>query len=548
MGFTAATETAFPALMKLLMDKGFSRGSGFQIWWVPAGVIGLFLLRGLAAFVASYTMQWVSNNVLRDIRIAMFDKLLLMPSKSFDSKSGGKLLSRLVSDTQMVLYAATSVLTVLVRDSLILLGLLTWLVWLNWKLTMVVVAVMPALGFLTYKFSKRMRRVSRDYLDTIGSMTSVLEEVISGNRVIKIQQAQRYEKKRFFKVVSEQRAQSMKYSVAASLHSPTTQLIAAFGLAIVLTISLNEARTGRASIGDFVSYITAMLMMLGPLKHLADVNAQLQRGLAAAENVFQVVDETPESDTGTHSVDKVRGHIEFCGVSVRYETRESAALKNINLEILPGQAYAFVGPSGGGKTTLVNVLPRLYEISSGEVRLDGVDLRGYTLASLRSQIALVSQDVVLFNDTIEKNITYGIDGVSEEKLNKAIEAADLVALIASLPQGLDTVLGDRGVRISGGQRQRIAIARAVLKDAPILILDEATSALDTKTEENVQNALNNLRRNRTTLIVAHRLSTVINADRIVVLKDGEVIEQGTHSQLLDSRGIYFALYSKLDNT
>lgn len=546
MALTALTETAFPAMMKLLMDRGFAAESRFKLWWVPASVVLLFGLRGIAAFISNYTMQWISNNVLRDIRLAMFDKLLLMPAISFDSKSAGVLLSRLISDTQMVLYAATSVLTVMVKDTLTLIGLLIWLSWLNWKLTLIVLAVMPLLALLTYKFSVRMRGVSKRYLNTVGEMTGVVEEVIAGNRVIKLQGAQTYERRRFAAVTALQRAQSMKYAVAASLHSPVGQLIAALGLAVVLTVSLHQARNGAATVGDFVSFITAMLMMLAPLKHLADVNAQLQRGLAAAENIFEVLDEKSEKDNGTLDTKRVVGTIEFKDVTLRYPTRKTPALDAVSLSLDAGKTYALVGPSGGGKTTLVSALPRLYEIESGCIEIDGVDIRNYRLTSLRAQIALVSQDVILFNDTIEKNITYGKADVSKQELMNAIVSADLDAFIKSLPSGMDTELGDRGVRISGGQRQRIAIARAILKNAPILILDEATSALDTRTEANVQRAIDQLRINRTTLVIAHRLSTVVGADRIVVLDKGKIVEQGTHAQLIERSGLYQQLYSTFE--
>ena len=546
MTITAASETAFPALMKQLMDKGFQGAESFQIWWVPVAVLLIFVGRGVATFLASYSMEWVSNNVLRDIRQAMFEKLILLPSSTFDSKSSGQLISKMISEAQQVLFAATNVVTVLVRDSLILIGLLGWLFWINWKLTLVVICLMPFLAVVTRKFSKRMRTVSRNYLAAVGDMTVTVEEAISGNRVIKVFGGEGYERGRFSKVNADFRGQAMRYAVAAALQTPISQFISAIGVTTVITIALLQTRSGEATIGDFISFITAMLLMFSPLKHLSEINALLQKGLAAAEGVFKMIDEDAEKDTGTIELGRARGQLTYRNVTLRYATRESDALSGIDLTIDAGKTYAFVGPSGGGKTSLVNLLPRLYEFDSGDILLDGVSIRDITLKSLRDQIALVSQDVVLFNDTIAKNIAYGQETLDFERIRKAAEAAALTEFIDSLPMGMDTVVGDRGVRISGGQRQRIAIARAFLKDAPILVLDEATSALDTQSEASVQQALDRLRSGRTTLVVAHRLSTIVNADQIVVLDGGKIVQRGTHQELISESGTYRTLYAGAD--
>jgi len=548
MVVTAITETAFPAMMKPLMDKGFQGAATFQIWWVPVAVLLIFITRGLATFLSTYAMQWVSNNVLRDLRHDLFEKLITLPTTTFDARSSGQLISKMISDAQMVLLAATNVLTVIVRDSLILFGLLGWLLWLNWKLTLVVIFLMPILAYLTLKFSRRMRGISRNYLSAIGDMTASVEEAVAGNRIIKIFDGRNYELRRFDNVNADYRSQAMRLAVASALQSPITQLIAAIGVAIVLTIALTQSRSGGATIGDFVSFITAMLMMFSPLRHLADVNSQLQRGLAAAEGVFQMLDERSEGGNGRLVFkERILGHISFQNVTFKYPTRETSAIVNLSLEIPAGQTYALVGPSGSGKSTLVNLLPRLYEIDSGVIRLDGTDIKEITLKSLRDQIALVSQDIVLFNDTIGANIAYGRNDISKEQINDAVRVANLESFISSLPFGLDTVVGDRGVRISGGQRQRIAIARAVIKDAPILILDEATSALDTKSEVLVQDAIEKLRTGRTTLIVAHRLSTVVNADKIVVLEHGQCVQSGRHEELIKQVGLYRTLYSEIES-
>jgi ATP-binding cassette, subfamily B, bacterial MsbA len=542
---TASTETAFPALMKQLMDKGFQGVSTFPLWWVPIIILAIFVVRGVATFVATYSMEWVANNVLRDIRQAMFEKLITLPSSTFDSKSAGQLISKMISEAQQVLVAATSVVTVLVRDTFILVGLLAWLFWINWKLTLVVLCLMPFLAVMTRKFSKRMRGVGRSFLSAIGEMTTSVEEAISGNRVIKIYGGETYEKQRFSGVNSKFRGQAMRYAIASALQTPISQLIGAIGVSVVVTIALMQTRDGTATIGDFVSFITAMLLMFSPLKHLAEINANLQKGLAAAEGVFALIDEHSEKDTGKAQLTRVHGDIRFENVTIQYPTRDEPALRALSLAIPPGKTYALVGPSGSGKSTFVNLLPRLYDVDSGSIKIDGIDVRDMPLVTLRAQIALVSQDVVLFNDTIARNIAYGRNDISADTIGEAARAADLLTFVESLPLGMQTVVGDRGVRVSGGQRQRIAIARAIIKDAPILILDEATSALDTKSEANVQEAIERLRKGRTTLVVAHRLSTVVNADQIVVLDGGRIVQQGTHEELIKQAGLYQSLYAQM---
>jgi subfamily B ATP-binding cassette protein MsbA len=541
---TAATETAFPALLKPLLDNGFAGASSFQVWWVPTAVLLIFLLRGTASFFSVYAMNWIANSVLRDLRQAMFNKLLTLPASAFDARSSGQLISRVIAEVNGVTSAATNVVNTLVRDTLILIGLLGWLFWLNWKLTLIVLVLLPFLAGLTLAFSKRMRRVSRDALKATAEMTRSVEEAIFGNRVIKVFQGDQFESGRFKKVNAEFRGQSMRLAIAQALQTPISQLIAAIGVAVVLTIALMQSRAGEATVGDFISFVTAMLMMFGPLRHLADVNAQLQRGLASAEAVFELIDEKSERDTGSRTVDRVRGEITFEGVSLAYPSSDREVLQAVSIVIRPGETVALVGPSGGGKTSLINLLPRLYEPTAGRVLVDGIAVTELTLASLRTQIALVSQDVVLFNDSIRNNIIYGASDSSEARLDAAIAAADLSDFVASLPEGVETVIGDRGVRLSGGQRQRIAIARAVLKNAPILLLDEATSALDTKAEASVKAAIDRLRQGRTTLVVAHRLSTIVNADRILVIANGRLVEEGRHEDLMAKAGLYASLYSK----
>ena len=544
MVFMAATEAAFPAMMKPLLDQGFVGVQSFQVWWVPVAVLLIFFLRGLAGFVSVYAMQWLANNILRDIRQQMFDKLLLLPSATFDTRTSGQFVSRMILESQTVLWACTSVVTVVVRDSLVLIGLTAWLFWLNWKLTLVVLLLMPFLAIITLRFSRRMRRLGRGQVSASGDLTSVIEEAISCNRIIKIFGGQAIESEVFSRSNTAIRRQAMRLAIAQALQTPLSQFVAATGVAIILTIALIQARAGTATTGDFVSFITAMLMMFSPLRHLADVNSHLQRGLASAEGVFELLDEDQELDSGAKRFERrAKGDIEFRNVTVRYAMRDTDALQAVNLRIPAGKTYAFVGPSGGGKSTLANLIPRLYDPEIGAVFIDGIEVREFELRSLRSQIALVSQDVVLFNDTIRNNILYGAEKQTGDLLESVIEMADLSSFINGLPRGLDTEVGERGIAVSGGQRQRIAIARAIIKDAPILILDEATSALDNESEASVKTAIDSLRRGRTTILVAHRLSTVRDADRIIVLDQGVVLQQGTHEELIDKEGLYRSLYA-----
>jgi ATP-binding cassette, subfamily B, bacterial MsbA len=548
MIITAATETAFPALMKPLLDNGFQSSGSFPIWWVPTAVLIIFVARGLSTFVSSYAMSWVSHNVLRDIRQQLFEKIISLPASSMDHKSAGTIISRVISDAQMVLEACTTVLTSLVRDSLVLIGLLGWLLWLNWKLTLIVILLVPALAFMTVQFSRRLRSVSRGYLDAVGGMTSSVEEAVTANRVIKAFDGQKHEAFRFSGVNDRFRGQAMRIAVASALQSPVSQFIAAIGVAIILTIALFQSRSGLNTVGDFVSFLTAMLMMFSPLKSLANVNAQIQRGLAAAENVFKLLDEPGEPKSGLELEQRLSGAVSFNRVSLTYRGRDQPALREISLDVRAGETVALVGRSGGGKSTLIHLIPRFYEIDAGQITLDGIDIREIRLSSLRSQIALVSQDIALFNDTIFNNIAYGRPEASEEVILAAAHTACLGQFIDELPLGLHTMIGDRGVRLSGGQRQRIAIARAILKDAPILLLDEATSALDNDSERMVQRAIENLRIGRTTLVVAHRLSTVVHADLIVVLEGGEIVQQGSHASLIEESGPYRALYREFEST
>jgi subfamily B ATP-binding cassette protein MsbA len=539
----AATEPLFPALLKPLLDNGFSADSTQSPLLVAGMIIGIFLLRGILGFLASYAMSWVQNRVITDIRQQLFARLMRLPASYFDRHPSSTLISKVTYDVNNIASASTSVCTVLIRDSLTLVGLLAWLFILNWQLTAITLIVTPFIAVFTRYFGKRLRTMSRSSQQGMALMTETLQEGIACQKVIKVFGGETQEENRFSHVNNALRGYGMRQSVAAAATTPAVHLIASFAVAVVVYIAMMQSQSGQTTVGSFVSFITAMLMLLAPLKHIASVNAPLQTGLAAAESIFRTLDEAPEEDHGRFALTRIKGQIVLDQLHLRYPQAERDALDGLTLTIEPGQTVALVGTSGGGKTTLANLIPRFYNPSSGRILIDGHDTQEVTLASLRAQIAIVSQDVVLFNDTVAANIAYGFSrDASRQAIENAATAAHALDFIRALPEGFDTVIGENGSRLSGGQRQRIAIARAILKDAPILILDEATSALDNESERLVQEALETLMQGRTTLVIAHRLSTVERADRIVVLQLGKVVETGTHQELLAGDGVYAQLY------
>lgn len=539
----ASTEPLVPALMKPMLDGTFVHKDQAMMRMVPLIIVVIFLVRGIATFVGTYAISWVGNKLVMDLRNEMFRKLLSLPTRYYDDHATGSLISKLTFDVTQVTSAATVVVTITVRDSIVIVGLLGWLFYLNWKLTLLTLLMAPIIAFIISTISKRMRTSSRDTQQAMGDITQVIEESVSAHKVVKLFGGQSYESQRFNEQANWVRRHAMKQASAAAANVPIVQMVAALALALVVYLATLQSSADEVTVGGFVSFIMAMLMLTAPLKRLTGVSEYLQRGLAAAESVFVLLDTASEIDNGQQAIGRVRGELHFDAVSFSYAAEARPALQNIQLAIRAGENIALVGASGSGKTTLANLVPRFYSPTAGRILLDGQDLNQVTLASLRANIALVSQEVVLFNDTLAANIAYGqTREVSENEIVAAATAAHAMEFIREWPLGLNTLVGERGVKLSGGQRQRIAIARAILKDAPILILDEATSALDGESERYVQAALETLMQGRTTLVIAHRLSTIEKADRIVVMQKGEIVETGSHAELLVKDGRYAQLH------
>lgn len=543
MAFVAATEAGLAWLMKPMLDGSFVERDPVVIKWLPFGLLLIVVVRGVAGFVANYGMGHVGRNVIRDMRKQMFNQLMNLPTSFYDKSSSGQLMSKLIFDVERVATAATKAVTIVVRDTFTIIGLLIMMFYTSWRLALVFIFLAPVITLLAVVVSKRFRRISKHIQSSMGNVTEVSQEVTEGHRVIKTFGGKSYENRRFSKINEDNRRQNMKLEATRATSVPVSQFLAACGLAVILYFATSEEMLETLTVGTFVAFLTASMLLLAPLKRLTLVQAIIQQGITAAQSVFQLLDENTEKDSGTRELGRSRGQIEFKNVTFSYESGKGDVLSDISFKAEPGETVALVGRSGSGKSTLVSFLPRFYDINDGSIMIDGVDIQELKLENLRNQVALVSQDITLFNDTIKKNIAYGeMENMSDEQILHAAKAAHAEEFINDLPGGFDSVVGDKGVLLSGGQRQRIAIARALLKDAPILILDEATSALDTESERYIQEALTDLMRNRTTLVIAHRLSTVENADKIIVMQDGKIIESGSHKELLAADGHYAALY------
>lgn len=539
MAVNALTDPGFAALMKPLTDGTFVDGDPAFIKLIPLALIGLFIVRTVANFIATYGMSWVGRHLIKDLRTAMFDHLLHLPARFYDLHASGTLISKVTYDVEQVARAATEALTIAVRESLAVAGLLAWMFWLNWRLALIFTVIGPLIAAAIYLLSRRFRTLSRRIQRSMGSITHVAGEAIEGHLVTKIFNRQQRESAEFDDLSEKNRRLHMRWVSVDVLGNSLIQFIIAVTLAGMIFAAANL----RTTAGDFVSFIVAVVMLQAPVKRLTKINAVMQRGITAAASVFGLLDADAERDTGTQSLERCHGGVRYESVGFSYADGGRQVLHDVSFEIQAGERLAIVGRSGSGKSTLVNLLPRFYDLSQGRILLDGQDITRLRLQALREQISLVGQNVVLFNATIGQNIAYARAGaVSDGELRRAAKAAHALEFIERLPDGFDTLIGDNGVLLSGGQRQRLAIARALLKDAPILILDEATSALDTESERAIQQGLDNLMRDRTTLVIAHRLSTIQDADRIVVMHDGALVEQGDHATLMAHGGHYRSLH------
>ena len=545
MILVAISQPGFAALMKPMLDGSFVDKNPDTIKWVPFAIVAVFLIRALGGFISDYGMSWVGRMIIKDLRDEMFEKLMLLPGDYYDKNSTGTTISKFTYDVEQVAQAATNAITIMIRDVLMVISLIGYMFYISPLLAALFLLVGPLIAFLISLVSRRFRKVSQRIQQSMGKVTHVVEEAIQAQRVVKIFGGQEYEKAQFGVSNETNRKQNMRLVATTSISTPVIQIIVAFALAGIIYMATMEGMKDSITVGSFVAFITAMMMLFAPVKRLTNVNAILQKGIAAADSIFNLLDTQPENDKGEHSIDRVAGDIDFKNINFRYASNpDRYVLKSIDLHIKAGQTIAFVGRSGSGKSTLVNLLPRLYDSFEGEILIDGHDTRHYTLQSLRNQIAYVGQEIVLFNDTVEHNIAYGsLHDYSQEDVIAAAKSAHAYEFIEQMSHGMQTIVGEKGVLLSGGQRQRIAIARALLKNAPILILDEATSALDTESERYIQSALVELIRNRTTLVIAHRLSTIENADLIVVMDEGNIVETVSHQELLAKGGHYSALHS-----
>ena len=544
IGFAMFAASA-PALAHLMgvVEQTLNEPTQENILWLVAALFGIYLFRGVGTFLGKYFTALVGREIVHALRTQLFNRMLRLPSQYYDNESSGRVISRVIFDVEQVNGASTKALTTVIQEGLTVILLMGYLIWLDYTLTAIFLVIIPVIGGLVSLASKFFRRYSRRIQKSMGQVTQVTNESISGYREVRTYNATSVEEQRFLKASNENRKQVMKFALTNAINVPLSQQVIAAGLGVMIYLMFQRVASGTMASDEFFQFITAASLIAKPLRALTDVNSVIQKGVTAAESVFSVLDTETEKDTGTKELGKSTGAVEFKEARFRYAQAETDAIKGINLNIKAGTSVAFVGRSGSGKTTLVNLLPRFYELTSGSISIDGHPINELTLNSLREQIAIVSQSVTLFNCSIRENIAYGsLADASDEAVIEAAKAAHAHEFIEKLPEGYDTQVGENGVMLSGGQRQRLAIARAILKNAPILILDEATSALDTESERHIQAAMEEVMKGRTTLVIAHRLSTIENVDTIVVIDDGQVVESGPHQELLNQQGAYAQLH------
>ncbi|EID4335267.1 lipid A ABC transporter ATP-binding protein/permease MsbA [Vibrio vulnificus] len=539
----AVSDTYMVSLLKPLLDEGFGSAESDFLRTLPLLVFGLMFIRGISSFVSTYCLSWVSGNVVMQVRRMVFNHYMQMPVSYFDKEKSGSLLSRITYDSEQVSAATSQALVSIVREGTSIIGLLVLMFYNSWQLSLVLILVAPVVAWAIGFVSKRFRKISKNMQTTMGIVTSSAEQMLKGHKVVLSYGGQEVEKSRFDVVSNQMRQQSMKLITAQAAANPIIQMIASIAIIVVLYLASVDTIKDQLTPGTFTVVFSAMFGLMRPLKALTNVTSQFQRGMAAAQTLFALVDLEPEKNTGTYSVERAKGEVNVKDISFTYEGAEKPALSHVSFDIPRGKTVALVGRSGSGKSTIANLFTRFYDVDSGEIQLDGVDVRDYELKNLRTQFALVSQNVHLFNDTIANNIAYAAgDKYSREDIERAAELAHAMEFISKMENGLDTMVGENGASLSGGQRQRVAIARALLRDAPVLILDEATSALDTESERAIQSALDELQKNKTVLVIAHRLSTIEKADQILVIDDGSVVERGSHSELIEKDGAYAQLH------